>query len=160
MTDFNRLREKINELTALQDLVEQLADQVQFVQKQVEGVRHEHNRSPLRIENRVGMENVKSSMTPSTMLFSDLKNRRSASPADNISIDLAHHSPMTDKVRQSLFAGSRLSKYLADRVGQRDRDFIEIDNKSLHRDKDLANRLFGSRASNFDDLETSNLIII
>lgn len=165
ITDFKNLNTKVNELIVLQDVVEQIADQVEFMQKEIEGVRREHGHTPVRMKNKVAADNLTSSMTPSTMLFSDLKNRRSTFNIDeeigmrpkrgglkkgegpsskNISFDLSDRraSPMTDKVRESLFTKSRLTRHLADMPPDRQRDYIQIDNENWHK-KDLQYKLRG-----------------
>ena len=151
ITDFKNLNNRMNELTNLQDIVEQLADQLEYTKKQIDGVRHERNHTPVRLQGKVGAENLTSSMTPSTMLFSDLKNRKNIHPDDldratikNLSLDYSNHSPMTSKVRDSLFTRSRLSKYLADKVDARDRDYLEINDRNYHRDDELPAHLYGN----------------
>ncbi len=170
ITDFKNLNNKLNELTNVQDFVEQLADQVDYIQKEVEGVRKENTYTPVRINNKVRAENLTSSMTPSTMLFSDLKGRRPIDPDESINrVEATRNlsfennkfdrSPVTDKVRESLFARSRLSKYLAENPSLRDREYIEIEDERLHREKELPSRLTRNlRVS--DEPEKSKLYLI
>lgn len=171
ISDFRNLNSKINELVVLQDVVEQLADRVEYLQKELDGIRNVQDHTPVRMKNKVGAENLTSSMTPSTMLLSDLKNRktyyideeeirskpkgRNNFEGRNISFDDYDHrsSPMTDKVRESLFTRSRLSKYLADDYVNRDREYIQINNEPLHKDRDLARRLQGDSLQNSDNLK-------
>lgn len=171
INDFRNLNTKINELVGIQDVVEQLADRVEYLQKDLDGIRNVQDHTPVRMRNKVGAENLTSSMTPSTMLLSDLKNRktyyideeeirskqkgRGNFEGRNISFDDYDHrnSPMTDKVRESLFTRSRLSKYLADDYVNRDREYIQINNETLHKDRDLARKLQGESLKNSDNLK-------
>jgi len=75
ITDFTNLNNRMNELTGLQDIVEQLANQADLMQKEIEGVRNENSHTPIRLKNKIGTESLTSSMVPSTMLFSNLKNQ-------------------------------------------------------------------------------------
>ena len=75
ITDFTNLNNRMNELTGLQDIVEQLANQTDLMQKEIEGVRNENSHTPIRLKNKIGTESLTSSMVPSTMLFSNLKNQ-------------------------------------------------------------------------------------
>ncbi|CAI2387012.1 unnamed protein product [Moneuplotes crassus] len=152
ITDFKNLNNKMNDLTNLQDIVEQLADQVEYMQKEIEGVRKEHSHTPVRIKNKVNTGNLTSSMTPSTMLFSDLKNRKVLEPEElesrahasrNLSFENSRFrdSPVTEKVRESLFSRSRLSRYLAENPSLKDREYIEIENERFHRERELPGKL-------------------
>lgn len=160
----------MNDLTNLQDIVEQLADQVEFMQKEIDGVRKEHSHTPVRIKNKVNTGNLTSSMTPSTMLFSDLKNRKVLEPEElesrahasrNLSFENSRFrdSPVTEKVRESLFSRSRLSRYLAENPSLKDREYIEIENERLHRERELPGKLV-RKLHTADVPEKSNLLLI
>ena len=64
----------------------------------------------------------------------------------NLSFDLSNRgeSPVTDKIRESLFTKSKLSRHLADPYSTKERDYIQIDNERLHRSK-LPDKLRGDQ---------------
>jgi hypothetical protein len=173
IADFKKLNGKINEVLGLQDIVEQIAGKLQHLQLDIDGVRDIKNHSPVIIKNKVGSGNMTSAMTPSTMLFSDLKNRRTyeidegyesglkirhrnVSGGRSISFENLDRrgSPTTDRVRESLFTRSRLSKYLANDYVNRDREYIQIENENVHRHRDLARRLQGDSLTRSGNLNT------
>ena len=67
INDFNTLNNKLNNLTGFQDIIEQLANQVDHLQQEVDGIKN-NKATPIKIANKVGNENITSSMTPTTTL--------------------------------------------------------------------------------------------
>ena len=74
--DINKLNTKINSLIALQDVVEHLANKLNQVEQEIEGVRFERKVSPIKITNKVAADNVVSSMSQLTKLYLDNKNKK------------------------------------------------------------------------------------
>jgi len=155
ITDFKNLNGKINEVIVLQDVVEQLADQVDYMQKEIDGVRKIRNHTPIKMENKVASDNLTSSMTPNTILLSDLKNRQTEYTdttyktigRDNLrGRNLIHEltekrsNPSSTNLRESLLTKSRLSRHLVEEGPERKRDYIQIGNDNMHTDN-LPNRL-------------------
>ncbi|CAI2387467.1 unnamed protein product [Moneuplotes crassus] len=106
ITDFKNLNSKINELTNLQDIVEHLSNQVEYQQREIDGVRKENSHGPVKIKNRVGTDALSSSMSPATMLFSDLKNKRH--PESDETLAKYTDTPLTTKFREKLLSRSRI----------------------------------------------------
>lgn len=169
--DFRRVSEKVNELIDLQDVVEQLADKIEFLEKQLEGIRRENDHTPVKMINKVSAEELRSSMTPSTNLYTSaarmIRNtitideelgRSSAAPDEryrrdrvnkNISFDLNDqtNTPTTDKVRESYLVRSRLARHLVDDQAPRQRGYIQIENDQVRKDE-VANKLRGQTPDN------------
>jgi hypothetical protein len=126
------------------------------LEKQLESIRREHDHTPVKMVNKVHQENMMSSMTPTTHLFSDTAGRKtnitvdddlaraSANPYDrhrkdkvarNISFELDNRmdDTATDRVRESYLVKSRLSRHLVDEYNPRQRDFIQIDQDKVHK---------------------------
>ena len=140
------------------DVVEQLADKIEYLEKQMDSIRRERDHTPIKMVNKIPPENMKSSMTPNTHLLSDMANRRTNISIDdeigrstdepirrnknkdqtikNLSYELTDNitSPNTDKVRESYMIKSRLARHLVDDHNPRKRDFIEIDKDRVHKD--------------------------
>ena len=164
INDFNTLNNKLNNLTGFQDIIEQLANQVDHLQQEVDGIKN-NKATPIKIANKVGNENITSSMTPTTTLFSDIKSRLENPAGAEETTDLERaprtvkkddlkgrnilsefsdkkSKPVVDKIRESYFGKSILARHLADNSNQKNREFIQIDNDIVKRE-DLKNKLKG-----------------
>ena len=161
--DFNKLNNKLSNLVSLQDTVEQLANQIDHIQQEVDSMKN-IKATPIKMSNKVGADNITSSMTPTTSLFTEIKNRlenknfaedtddlqratrtinRDEIKGRNIMQDFSDkNNPSIDRVRESYFVKSKLARHLADDYGQRNREFIKIDKDIVHRD-DLKYKLKG-----------------
>jgi hypothetical protein len=155
ITDFKNLNTKINELIVLQDVVEQLADQVDYMQKEIDGVRKIRDHTPVKMNNKVGIDNLTSSMSPNTVLATDMKNRQTSYTdttyktmgrdnlrGRNLLQDLVDKksSPSSRDIRESLLLKSRLSRHLQDKTPDKKRDYIQIGAEEFHK-SDLPNKL-------------------
>lgn len=157
--DINKLNTKINSLIALQDVVEHLANKLNQVEQEIEGVRFERKVSPIKITNKVAADNVVSSMSQLTKLYSDNKNKKGNTitfdESVNIPTNIRNKSPSTDfqnkndkfsspdiKVRDGNPTRATFGRMYTDEYGLRNADYVKIEDDIVHKD-DIKYKLNG-----------------
>ena len=163
INDVNNLNAKINNLIAIQDVVEHLANKMNQIEQEVEGVRFERKVSPIKITNKVPADNITSSMAPTTKLMTDLKGRKSntvtfdenvnsnkslrndgnrRSPSGDLSERRDKFQSPDAKARDSNPARTSFGRLYTDSIGAKNTDYVKIDDEIVHKD-DLKYKLRG-----------------